>query len=120
MTKAAIVITPVERNATSNRGGLERVAGVMNKLAEGEYAGIKSVFAIVKLNSLSQPMKPEGLLALTTDWPLGDIGVLHGTIAVAAEDEFDVRTFVLATETIQPRHIHMLDLLRNADGVGRG
>lgn len=102
MTQAAIVITSVT-GGESARSGLERVRGVLNKLAEGEYAGIEEIFTIARLNSLNQPMEPEGLLAITADWPLTDIGALHGTIANAAGGDADVFTHILATQTIQNR-----------------
>ena len=102
MTQAAIVITSVTQGASA-RGGLERVAGVLNKLAEGDYAGIENIFAIARLDSLNQSMEPEGLLALTADWPLTDIGALHGAIAEAANGDADVFTHILVTQTIQSR-----------------
>ena len=123
MTQAAIVITPVIQGASA-RGGLERIEGVLKKLAEGEYAGIENIFAIatLDLDSLSQPMEPVGLLALTADWPLTDIGALHGVIANAAGGDADVRTLILATQTIQPRRVEPIanKLFRGEGGAGVG
>jgi len=118
MTQAAIVITPNIQGASA-RAGLERIEGVLKKLAEGEYAGIESIFAIAKLDSLSQPMVPGGLLALTADWPLTDIGTLHSTIANAAGNDADVRTLILATHTIQSRQ-HENNILPKKSFIGMG